>query len=320
MKGPSRPQEPQLFDPAQYDTTPHTGDLPLDEWRQRPDVQFHGTFREDFRQAPTIHLGTEAQAANRMLTVARQLSQSTLARRSYYDPTLANTPPQEHLGKMHAFRVDSPVHEVQDTSKEYRLTPGTGRDGEEPSADVNANAADMFHWLRKGYTMEEVPASIRDSTEWDGVSYGPVKYGEEGGIHRANMTAQAAAGARALERGEALSYQNEHEGGGKSFVARPGMLRSWEDDVLDSPNRSAMAKQYAQQRKDQGRAGTVDFDPDPPGLTNYAVQHPLDYTGYSARSLSGREVVSDSPILGAESVKTPLPRRRLEEFRMRTNP
>jgi hypothetical protein len=257
--------QPQLFTPPAPPMR-HVGDLTPEEWSDMPGRVFHGTFRgTDFQNAPSFHAGDRSAAINRLGAVGNNLALSDYSRIRYYQGSGRNFIPGTHRGHVFAYRMgkDQPVHEVEGTPE--KVDPEYGVISGSASPDANANAADVYHWVRQGHGRDTIPSSLLESSYSDAPGsrmISPVIDEVEGAPPNIRtMTPQGLRASRALRKGSVLQYENSIEGGTSAIIPKGASLRTWEDDVLDSPNRSRMEKDFAQQRKDSGKAGMVSFEP-----------------------------------------------------------
>lgn len=259
-----------LFDPAS--TRGRTaGDMSSDEWWEanKDDTVYHGTFRDEWRHAPTAHFGTRDAALQRLSNVEYGLKDSSSFRRKYYDPDSSDfdtdyedAGEQEHVGRLYGRVIDrSNVHP-------RKLN------------DPDANAADMHHWMRQGYESYEIPRSVAESltVRRGGEEHyvGPSSRGE-GRPSRGGMRPPAIAASIALKRGKTLSYDNDVEGG-VSYIADPSTTTTWEHEQLRDPNASPARKDFAQQRITSGQAGAQAFER-PAAQSQSYWQNSLDGTG-----------------------------------------
>lgn len=250
--------QPRLFDlPAP--TPRHRGDLDPEEWSSQPDVLFHGTFRgDDFRNAPSFHAGDRLSAETRLATVHENLVRSTISRSKYYN-AYGDDVPELHTGRLYALRMP------KEPSYQVNETPGRGETGfGEITADANANAADVHHWMAAGVDDEDIPETLKTSamTDYPSVYVGPTakhRHGQKPSIDTSAMSREALAASHELRSGNPINYGNTVEGGTSTIIPAGSRYSTWEQDVLASPNRSRMAKDYARQRIVSGRGGSVPF-------------------------------------------------------------
>lgn len=262
--------ELHLFDPSQYDEEKTPGQMNMDEWLATQNPMFHGTFRPDFGNAPTAHYGTMGAATNNLKKQGIELESSQLLAARYYDPSITKlsddhpSVDDDHIGRIYARR--------------FKVEPFNA-----PFSDGAANAADLVHRiLEANEDPMKVPITVRSSAY--GVRVDP------DGIKITRGEDMTRKGAKALAEGKPILYDNtsEHtssvdakypfgpdlekykyprnvEDRSLSAVAPRGSVSSWERDVLEDPKSSIFAKQFAQQRIDQGKEGAVPFpDPDAP--------------------------------------------------------
>jgi hypothetical protein len=226
----------ELFDGSAYedrgmDNDP--GSLSFDDWIASPDVVYHGTFRPDFHEAPSAHYGTLGQAAE------------------FVGPWKADTP-GDSPGRVYARRMTVP------------------RDRKAIYTDQQANAGDIGFRFEEGD--RDLPESLRQSAR--GVDMDLVqknKVGQSVAKYKDKDTDSRMSGQvrDSLKRGIPVEYDNEveskntfddkHNLRSTSFVVPKTAATSWERDVLASSRASQLAKQFAQQRIDSGKEGSVPF-------------------------------------------------------------
>ena len=246
-------EQMKMFNVPKRDKEP--GELDFDTWLGTQSPVYHGTFREDWSNAPTSHYGTIGTAAKRLDDVKRYMSQGRFARRSYLDPASAVYPEDDY---------DSPESEEPMTGRVYarRLT------GVRPTthvSDSDANTIDYGYRLQH-HDEDEIPGSIKES-----VSRAPV-YDDDNDsvVWPANRpTGFYEQKAADLDEGHPISYRNSAESGGLvdqelgiekpdiSYVAPRGGVSSWERDVLNAKHSSPIARDIAQRRIDSGKEGAV---------------------------------------------------------------
>jgi hypothetical protein len=257
---------PQLFDTTPYHRELTPEEKGPDAWMEHHaaagTLQHHGTFRDEWRDAPVIHSGTMGQASYRLGHIARLVKGDRTARQTYYHP---DTPddgyddigdegePMEHVGRVYAFRMSGGVHP-------------------EVLRDRDANDADYAYQRGQGYDDWEVSRSVKESMSDEGRDY-DYDFGE----------VPSTPHTQALEAGQALPYDNRIESNQDidprdtppvSHVVPKRSVTTWENDVLANPHASELAKQYSQQRIRNRTAGSVAF-PDPGGRGDWNVQSSL---------------------------------------------
>lgn len=303
-----RTHQEQMFDPKAFERPKDPGERDIDDWLESPNIQYHGTFRQDWEHAPSAHMGTQEAAVDRLTHVNSSLRNSPTMRDQYFDPSLGddgnddgelNWEPQEYIGRMHARRLEGETVPMHGTTG-HRLPGSYGGDSlrVNVNSDANANAADVLHWS-KTHEQWDIPRSVKESATVSGqgvaVGIGPHLNDWDDEPDTSRMTPESKAGAAALGEGKAVSYHNSVEGGTSLVVPRSMSKRTWEQDILSSPHASEGRKQFARQRREQGTEGTVAFDS--------ATAPKLSIQG---RLFQGAGL----PIQGV-----PMPRSRINEFR-----
>lgn len=234
----------------------------MDNWIEKNDVQYHGSFRSDWHNSPVAHFGKIGQAVTRLNMASRIVGGSAQNRANYYngsseDPVdweddseeTTEKEPQTHTGRVYAHRIDP-------------AAPVT-------FSDADANAGEMAHRLQSSEDWE-IPASIKQS-----IPDNDKPVFDESNNTSSGHTARAQVAERALGRGQPIKYKNIAEGDneidGHQFswdrrdtptsTAAPRFAHhSWEDDVLHKDSGASRAAQdYAKQRIDQGTEGSVPF-------------------------------------------------------------
>jgi hypothetical protein len=258
MPTPDGPQfeQLQLFDDAPYKHKKDRGEMSMDEWLRTQKPVYHGTFREDFHQAPTAHYGTIGQAStmvrNKGLTYDNSVVEDDY---DNYDDDDADLP--EHSptagdhGRVYARRLTEKPHSTL-------------------FKDRVANAGDVAYRYLDSEEEYEIPRSLKSSA--GGLMPDLQTDGRDNPVVR-HKSEKAEEATSALSEGKPIKYTNEIEGyntfdnrnyfDGKptpmSIVAPRNAVTSWERDVIASPRASDAAKRYAQQRMSSGREGSVAF-------------------------------------------------------------
>jgi len=246
---------PQLFDTKPYERELTPEEKGPASWMAhhaiKGDLQFHGTFRDDWRNAPAIHSGTMGQAVERLDRVSNMLQHMPVQARTYYDPSSgdddygdeSDDEPIHHEGRVYAFRMSGGVHPTV-------------------LGDQEANDADVLHQLHEGVEPWEIPRSVKGSLSDVGHTYlKKAEYGKELPHTEASM---------ALEEGTSLPYHNIVEANNPidphdspatkvSHLTPGSSVTTWEHDVAVNPHASQLAKNYAQQRITNRTAGSVAF-------------------------------------------------------------
>jgi hypothetical protein len=230
----------QLFDDAPYKRKKDRGEMSMDEWLRTQKPVYHGTFREDFHQAPTAHYGTIGQAS----TVLQNKAFVNKAFQDLEDPT--EYPDHVEYGRVYARRLTEKPH-----STLFR--------------DAEANAGDVGHRYVTSEEEYEIPRSLTGSA-------GPLMPSLETDRNDnpvvRHVSERASEADAALSDGKPIKYSNYIEGVNTfdkktpvpiSVVAPNTTVTSWERDVIASPRASDAAKRYAQQRISSGREGSVSF-------------------------------------------------------------
>lgn len=246
-------EQMKMFDVPKRDKEP--GELDFDTWLDTQKPVYHGTFREDWGNAPTSHYGTIGTAAKRLDDVKRYMGQGRFARRNYLDPASSVYPEDEH---------DSSEPETPLTGRVYARRM-TGVRPANPVSDADANTIDYGYRLQH-HDEDEIPGSIKDS-----VITAPIYDDDE---DRVRWPSNRPTGfyerkAADLDEGHPISYRNSAESGGLvdkelgvesgdiSYVASRGGVSSWERDVLNAKHASPIARDIAQRRIASGKEGAV---------------------------------------------------------------
>jgi hypothetical protein len=292
-------QQPSLFDIDQYTRKRSPEEMGPDAWLEHHGAEgtltHHATFREDWRDAPTVHAGTIGQASYRLHRVADTIRHSPLQAQSYYDPSVGEgfdddssgdiEEPQTHTGRMYAFRMSGGVHSST-------------------LSDRDANDADALYQVHQGAEPWEVSRSVRDSMSdyaKEMIDYSTV-----------DDELPETTGTRELEQGKSIRYSNAVESANAidrfddpnrkvSHLVPKRAIRTWEDDVIANPHASQLAQDYAQQRIGTGRAGSIAF---PEGNIDQRDVH----TAMPLEHLNGDLFVPGSA--GGKGPKTSVAQRR----------
>lgn len=284
-----------LFDPAPFDTpkverdpaTMHPGDLTHEEWMQRPDVTFHGTFRHKDFNSPlgpgTIHSGTLQSAQERMQTIHRLMGltgsslrerkpaigeTSTIGGERNYreiDETYAaryaglEDDPQGYLWDKddpvfdENGRVDSRKARAHVVNRELTHGVIVGRriDQTFPArvGDAHANVADRDYLEEMG---EEASSNVRGSIGDHDESFSLALMR---GMDPSTEEYERLHPVFGLGRGLPVGYKNisEHPGSISYVIPKGGSTGYW-DDFLASPNRSEEEKAHV--RRMQAELGS----------------------------------------------------------------
>lgn len=244
-----------LFDSDEYQTpAKRPGQKSFDEWLETEKPIYHGSGRFDFGDAPMAHYGTRGQAADRAAALplggdgtfqrARYLGKAS-SEEDYYDNIDGESTPSGDTASVYARRLTE------------KKAPGV-------FTDQQANAAEYGARLEAGEYEEDIPQSIGESA----TSMAPRDTYDS--IEWPKGSAKAQVGARALDRGTPIQYQNDIEGANredttdtpgfrKSIVAPRSAVTSWERDVMDDPGSTPTAQTFAYQRIENGNEGKVPF-------------------------------------------------------------
>jgi len=284
-----------LFDSSVYASEPV---MSHDEWVNRPNITFHGTFRDDWQDAPVLHTGSSDQAVNRMNSVARRVFPVEGSNAAYYQGTSSENIHElgehnrrwEHTGRVHAiersgpadFQYEGDIHSLTEPGEAAgpeELRDRYGRDHprptleeagdmgihENPLSDMDANTTHLAYLLDTGHTEFEIPQSVMESTdELDSL----LNYEHD------DLLAEEV---DALKAGKSVAYNNYIEGtpfvgdGGKTdttsfLVPRneedrhpEGRYSTYDSYLAEHPSTSPAVKRAAWSRINSGLAGAVQF-------------------------------------------------------------
>jgi hypothetical protein len=240
----------QLFDDAPYKRKKERGEMSMDEWLRTQKPVYHGTFREDFHQAPTAHYGTIGQASTIVRNKGLEYDNSVDEDDDDYDDDAYVYRSTDH-GRVYARRLTEKTHSTL-------------------FKDRVANAGDVAYRYLDSEEEYDIPRSLKSSA--GGLMPDLQTDGRDNPVVR-HKSEKAEEATSALSEGKPIKYTNEIEGYNTfddrnyfddkpipiSIVAPRNAVTSWERDVLSSPRASDAAKRYAQQRISSGREGSVSF-------------------------------------------------------------
>ena len=260
-------QQLQLDLGAAMETRPeHPGDMGYEEWHARQDVAFHGTFSENWEDANATHFGSR-EAAEQLLrhnnaSFSSPLDHTRSQQRNVYTKTGAELGD----GVVHARRLENVVGPSQVAPGRVSRTEGAGRldnphakgarppraTGDAPPNPYNLfadDAANLAHAVVDAENYSTSSGTVTDSIA--GTDFGELDADDlydayEGG----EFSREEQEATDALREGHPIPYLNYVEGPtGISHVAKDvgdnPNVRSYAQDVLDSPNRSHLSKQFA---------------------------------------------------------------------------
>lgn len=231
----------ELFDASQYEEEPI---LTQEEWLDRPNVTYHGTYREDWQEAPLLHAGTKQQALKRLEQVAKRSLVYEDANAAYYlggpresiDGEDLDYRRFEHVGRVHAIEREGPapfqfegaehsleapyegatLEEIEERHGR-RFGPGQHPTLEESGplgmhdwklSDADANAAHWAFLVDTGWDSWEVSQSVRDSSDEDLMTDYELDY------HPDPLPEEVRDAVSALSDDKSVAYENFVEGSG----------------------------------------------------------------------------------------------------------
>ncbi len=235
----------------------HPGDLSREDWSQRQDVVHHGTYRKDWEQGTAAHFaGNDPEAGPRsgvnvsrgFLNNGQGSGQDWSSYGPRFDPEVED--PDEFLAGIGQGRIHSRRLEADVPSK----TGFSAYAGPlEKMSDEDANLAHAAHgYLTEGEypskpVGDSVPHRIADDLEHDPEWVFNDDFDDEDpGAHWSEKYPAAERGRQALGQGKSIVYDNIHEGGISAVVPRGGG-RTYEQDLIDSPNRLPYTKDLVAQ-------------------------------------------------------------------------
>jgi|SaaInlV_165m_DNA_1040744.scaffolds.fasta_scaffold00604_9 hypothetical protein len=285
----------QLFSDASFkDERPPI--LSRDQWNKENNAQYHGTFRQDWGDALSIHAGSKEQATRRLADVTPHLRGS-----SHYvnrDPALLDNYKLSYFtgddGDEWSDELQSSVDSITKVEGTVHAVSHT-KSGNTPISDNEANAADVLYhdaWGESPTNTVLLSSSIQASD----FGYGPLDNPSD--MEDLQETHKGVADALvSLDKGTSVEYHNLGEqvtatGGHKdprnisTIIPRgSGSFHTYDHYVRDHESSTPIQKDAATRRINSGMAGAVQFD--------HSVVNPRGVSSHTAITLPGMNLAGE---------------------------